>query len=105
MSPTKRGSAIAMGAVLGWYALALALLHPLANGPVADSWIYGEAARWFRSTGEIRFPGYTETMPVAQVMYGAVWGCVFGTNPASLDLANAFLGIIGALLMFALATR
>jgi hypothetical protein len=31
---------VAVGAVVGWYALALAALYPLANGPVADSWIY-----------------------------------------------------------------
>ncbi len=101
----RRGGAIAVGMVVGWYALALALLHPLANGPVADSWIYDEAVRWFRATGEIRFPGFTETMPVAQVIYGAGWGSIFGTSAVSLDLANAFLGIVAALLMYALAIR
>jgi hypothetical protein len=101
----RRGGAVAIAAVVGWYAFALALLHPLANGPVADSWIYGEAVRWFRATGEIRFPGFTETMPVAQVIYGAAWGSVFGASAVSLDLANAFLGIVAALLMYALAMR
>ena len=101
----RRGGALAIGAVVAWYALALALLHPLANGPVADSWIYADAVRWFRATGEIRFPGYTEAMPVAQVIYGAAWGSIFGTSAGSLDLANAFLGIVAALLMYALAMR
>jgi hypothetical protein len=59
----------------------------------------------FRLTGEIRFPGFTETMPVAQVIYGAAWESIFGASGASLDLANAFLGIIGAWLMYTLATR
>jgi len=101
----RRGGAVAVGMVVEWYALALALLHPLADGPVADSWIYDEAVRWFRATGEIRFPGFTETMPVAQVIYGAGWGSIFGTSAVSLDLANAFLGIVAALLMYALAIR
>jgi hypothetical protein len=101
----RRGGAVAIAAVVGWYAFALALLHPLANGPVADSWIYGEAVRWFRATGEIRFPGFTETMPVAQIIYGAGWGSIFGVSAVSLDLANAFLGIVAALLMYALAMR
>src|ERR1700675_514125 len=98
----RRGGVVAIGAVLVWYGFALVLLYPLANGPVADSWIYGEAARWFRATGEIKFPGFTETMPVAQVIYGAAWSSIFGTSAPSLDLANTFLGIIGALLMYAL---
>jgi hypothetical protein len=101
----RRGTAVATGMVVGWYALALATLHPLANGPVADSWIYSEAARWFSVTGQIRFPGFTETMPVAQVIYGAAWGSIFGTSAASFDLANASLGIVAALLLYALATR
>jgi hypothetical protein len=81
------------------------MLYPLAKGPVADSWIYSEAVIWFRRTGEIRFPGYTEAMPVAQVIYGAAWGSIFGTSAASLDLATACLGIVAALLMYALAIR
>jgi hypothetical protein len=101
----RRGGAVAIGVVAGWYALALAVMHPLTDGPVADSWIYAESVRWFRATGEMRFPGFTETMPVAQVLYGAAWGSIFGTGAASLDLANAFLGIITALMLYALATR
>ena len=46
--------------------------------------IYSESARLFHATGEIRFPGYTETMPVAQVVYGAGWGSVFGFSAISL---------------------
>jgi len=101
----RRGGAVAIGVVVGWYALALALVHPLANAPVADAWIYDESVRLFRATGELRFPGFTEVMPVAQVIYGAAWGTIFGVGPASLDLAGVFLGIIAALLMYALAMR
>jgi hypothetical protein len=101
----RRGGVVAVAAVVGWYAFALAVLHPLANGPVSDSWIYAESVRWFRASGEFRFPGYTETMPIAQVLYGAGWGSIFGTGAVSLDLANVFLGIVGALLLYALARR
>jgi len=101
----RRGGVVAIGAVIGWYALALAVLHPLADGPVADSWIYGESVRWFRATGEIRFPGFTEAMPVAQILYGAGWGSMFGASATSLDLANVFLAIVAAFLLYALAIR
>ncbi len=101
----RRGGVAAIALVVGWYAFALAVLHPLADGPVADSWIYGGAVRWFRATGEIRFPGFTEAMPIAQLLYGAAWGSIFGTSAASLDLANVLLGIVAALLIYALAKR
>ncbi len=101
----RRGGVVAAVVVIGWYAFALAVLHPLANGQVADSWIYAESVRWFRASGEFRFPGYTETMPVAQILYGAGWGSIFGTSAASFDLANVFLGMVGALLLYALAIR
>ena len=101
----RRAGAVAAGAVVGWYALALGVIYPLAAGPVADSWIYNESVRWFRATGEIRFPGFTEAMPVAQVIYGAGWGSIFGTSAISLDLANGFLAIVGAILLYSLAMR
>lgn len=101
----KRGTLVAAAIALGWYALSFAVLHPLADGPVADSWLYGEAARCLCETHRIRFAGFTEAMPVAQAVYGAVWSCLFGANPASLDIASALLGMLTVILMYALARR
>jgi hypothetical protein len=101
----RRGGIVAAGVIVGWYALALGVIYPLAAGPVADSWIYNESVRWFRTTGEIRFPGYTEAMPVAQVIYGAGWGSIFGMSAVSLDLANVVLAMVAGLLLYALARR
>src|SRR5229473_925286 len=50
---------IAIALIAGWYAFALALLYPLADGPVVDSWLYGAAVRRFMASGEIRFAGFT----------------------------------------------
>jgi hypothetical protein len=44
-------------------------------------------------------------MPVAQIIFGAGWGSIFGTGAVSLDLANVFLGIVGALILYGLAIR
>jgi len=101
----RRGGVVAVAMVLGWYALALATLHPLADGPVADSWIYAESVRWFRASGEFRFVGYTEAMPLAQILYGAAWGSIFGTSAVSFDLANVCLAIVAALMLYGLAIR
>ena len=101
----KRASAVAIAVVAGWYLFAFALIHPLANAPVGDSWIYAEAVKWFRHSGEVHFAGFTAAMPVAQVIYGAAWASWFGLAPASLDISIAFLGAAAALLMYALARR
>ncbi len=101
----KRGTLVAGTIAVGWYALSFALLHPLANGPVADSWLYGESARCLCETHQLRFAGFTEAMPVAQAVYGAIWTCLFGGNPASLDTASAVLAVAAVILMYALARR
>ncbi|HEY6394604.1 MAG TPA: glycosyltransferase family 39 protein, partial [Candidatus Binataceae bacterium] len=96
---------MAFAAIVGWYLLAYAILHPLANAPVADSWLYGEAARFFRETGRIRFAGFTDAMPVAQVIYGAVWALFFGAGSISLEISEVALGAVAALVFFAMARR
>jgi hypothetical protein len=101
----KRAGAVAIAMVAGWYVLAFALIHPLANAPVGDSWIYAEAVRWFRHTGEIHFAGFTAAMPAAQVIYGAAWASLAGFSPASLDMSIALLAAAAAMLMYALARR
>ncbi len=101
----RRGGAVAIGVVVGWYLFALALLYPLTDGPVADSWIYDVAVRWFRATGQIRFAGFTEAMPVAQLFYGAGWASIFGSGAVSLEIADVVLAVVGALLLYALARR
>lgn len=101
----KRGMSVAAAIAAGWYTLSFAVLRPLANGPVEDSWLYGESARCFCETHRIRFAGFTEAMPVAQVVYGGLWSCLFGATPASLDIASAVLGVLAVILMYALARR
>jgi hypothetical protein len=101
----RRAGWLAAAIVIGWYLLTLAIAWPLSNGPVVDGWIYAQAARFLAHAGRIRFPGYTSAMPVGQVAFGAVWGSLFGLNFASLQLSVALLGIVAALLFFALAIR
>ena len=101
----RRAGWAAAARCVGWYAFALALLHPLADAPVADSWIYGSAGAAVSRTGEIRFAGYTETMPVAQVIYGAGWAPRSARNSISLDLSMVRSRCCAALIFHALAIR
>jgi hypothetical protein len=91
--------------VVGWYVFALAILRPLTEGPVADSWLYAAAVRRFLRTGEIRFAGYTQAMPVLQVLYGAAWGRAFGANAVSLEISIVLVAIACGLMFHALAQR
>ena len=91
--------------VTGWYVFALAILHPLTDAPVVDSWLYAAAVRRFLRTGEIRFAGYTQAMPIVQVLYGAAWGRVFGANAVSLEISTMLVALACGIMFQALARR
>ena len=101
----RRAGVIAVAAVVGWYVFALAVLLPLTDAPVVDSWLYGAAVRRYLRTGEIRFAGFTQAMAVAQVIYGAAWGRIFGANAVSLDLSIATLAVICCIVFYALLRK
>jgi hypothetical protein len=101
----KRAGWAAVAVVVGWYAFALWILHPLTDAPVVDSWLYGSAVRLFLRTGEIRFAGFTQTMPIAQVVYGVAWAHAFGGNSVSLELSTVTLAILCGVMFHALAIR
>ena len=99
----KRAGWAAAAVVVGWYVFALAMLHPLTDAPVVDSWLYGSAVRRFLRTGEIRFAGFTQVMPIAQVIYGAVWSRAFGANSVSLEISVVTLAVLCGVMFHALA--
>ncbi len=101
----RRAGAAAAAAVIGWYVFALWILHPLTDAPVVDSWLYGSAVRRFLRTGEIRFAGYSQAMPVAQVFYGVAWAHAFGGNSASLEISTVVLAILCGVMFHALAIK
>src|SRR5271170_4353262 len=101
----RRAGWAAAAAVVGWYAFALLILHPLTDAPVVDSWLYGSAVRRFLRTGEMRFAGYTQAMPIAQVYYGVAWAHAFGGNSASLEMSTVALAVLCGVMFHALAIK
>jgi Dolichyl-phosphate-mannose-protein mannosyltransferase len=101
----KRAGWVVCGGIAAWYLLSWAALRPLADAPVADSWLYGEAVRRYLQTGEIRFAGYTQAMPIVQVYYGAWWARWFGGGAASLEIADVVLAALGAMFFYGIARR
>ena len=99
----RRAGWAAAAAVVGWYVFALAILHPLTDAPVVDSWLYGSAVRRFLRTGEIRFAGFTQAMPIAQVIYGVAWSHAFGANSVSLEISVVTLAVLCGVMFHALA--
>jgi hypothetical protein len=99
----RRAGWTAAAAVVGWYAVALFILHPLTDAPVVDSWLYDSAVRRFLRTGEVRFAGFTQAMPVAQVFYGVAWAHAFGGNSVSLEISVVALAVLCGLMFHALA--
>jgi hypothetical protein len=101
----RRAGWAAAAAVVGWYVFALAILHPLTEAPVVDSWLYGSAVRRFLRTGEIRFAGFTQAMPIAQVIYGVGWAHAFGANSVSLEISVVALAVLCGVMFHALAIK
>lgn len=91
--------------IAGWYAFAWLTVRPLTGAPVVDSWVYQHAVTALANGGVLRFAGYTEAMPVGQVIYGLAWTRLFGAGSPSFDLSVAVLGMAGALVLDALARR
>lgn len=89
----------------GWYGIVWLTVRPLSRAPVVDSWLYQQAVATLAHSGRLRFAGYTEAMPVGQVVYGLAWTRLFGLSAPSFELSVAVLGIAGALALFALALR
>ena len=87
-----------------WFAVVFLLAHPLANGPVADSWIYFRTIERLNA-GIMSLPGFTAAIPVAQILYGALWSRLFGLSYVALDFSVALLAIAGAMLFYLLARR
>jgi len=101
----RRAGWAAVAVVVGWYVFAVLILHPLTDAPVVDSWLYGSAVRRFLRTGEMRFAGFTQAMPIAQVFYGVGWAHAFGGNSVSLEFATVTLAVLCGLMFHALAIR
>lgn len=87
-----------------WFAVTFGVARPFAQGPVADSWIYLRAVRNLRA-GVFALPGFSAAMPVAQIVYGALWSRAFGLSYLSLYSSVALAGIGGGMLFYALARR
>ncbi len=101
-----RGFHLATAAIVFlWYCVVYFAVHPLTEAPVGDSWVYEHAVVHLNQTGRIQFPGFTQAMPVVQVLYGAAWSRLFGDTSRSLDLSTAVLGIFGGLLFYGLARK
>ena len=101
----RRAGWAAAAVVVGWYAFALWILHPLTEAPVVDSWLYGSAVRRFLRTGEMRFAGFTQDMPIAQVYYGVWWAHAFGANSVSLEMSVVMLAVLCGAMFYALAIK
>jgi hypothetical protein len=101
----RRAGWAAAAVVVGWYAFALWVLHPLTQAPVVDSWLYGSAVRRFLRTGEMRFAGFTQDMPIAQVYYGVGWAHAFGANSVSLEISVVMLAVLCGVIFHTLAIK
>ncbi len=101
----RRERWVAVAAIGGWYLFVFAAVRPLADAPVIDGWLYRASVRHFLENGHIRFAGDTAAMPIAQVVYGAGWGSIFGISNLSMYLATAVLAALAGIMLYLIALR
>jgi len=70
--------------------------------PENDAWAYANSTRTFLETGQIVRSRWTYTPVVTNILWGALFGKVFGLSFATLRLSTLVMGWLGTLLVYVL---
>ena len=98
---TRLRSAAPLLAVLGAYAVTIALL-PRADIPVGDDWVYARSVRILLDEHRLHILDASVVTLVFQLLWGALFSSVLGLSFVSLRLSSVVLVGGGAVAVFAL---
>jgi hypothetical protein len=79
-----------------------AAIDPRGNFPLNDDWAYGWSVRHLLETGEFRLSDWAAANLFSQVMWGALFGAVFGFSFTVLRFSTLILAVVGTLALYAL---
>jgi Dolichyl-phosphate-mannose-protein mannosyltransferase len=102
MLETAKGTAANLGVhvrtsvlVIAASALPLLTLHPLQNVPYIDDWLYAWSVENFLNTGTLKILDYSNSVDVAQILWGVLFCLPVGFSFEALRLSTWVLSAFG----------
>jgi hypothetical protein len=97
---STRGSSLVLAGMTGvMLAMAAAVYSPV-DVPVVDDWTYAWSVEHFLRTGELRMLEWSAHYPLAQILWGALIGGLWGFSFAVLLLSTLVLAWAGIVAFF-----
>jgi hypothetical protein len=91
----------ALAAIAIAFAIAWLLVGARANAPVIDDWVYAWSVEHLLTTGRLQVLDISAFYPIAQVLWGALFGLLGGFSFVSLRLATVTLSALGCMAVYA----
>lgn len=82
--------------------VAILLVNPIGDFPLNDSWSYGKAVQNLVEDGEFHLTKFTGMPLFTQVVWGGLWGEIFGFSFTVLRFSTLFLALVTQMAFFAL---
>src|SRR3982074_1505879 len=87
------------------WVLAIALVNPFGNFPIADDWAYAGSVRNLLRYGQIHLSDWTSPNQISLIGWGAIFGSVFGTSYPALRFSTLVLAFVGAIALYKILRR
>ncbi len=98
-----RADLIALLAIAALWAMAIAIVDPRGEFPVTDDWAFIESVRAMVDRGELRFSDWGAMNLVSQILWGSLFGTLFGVNYTVLRISTLIALLLAGLAFYALA--
>ncbi len=94
------GDRMALGAITLLVLGATILMGRTADFPLIDDWTYAWSVEHFLQTGELRLLEWSAHYPLAQILWGTLFGGMFGFSFGVLRVSTLVLAWVGLLAFF-----
>lgn len=101
MSDRLRGAGVALFLCAAWIAAALAV-NPVGDFPMVDDWAYVPSVQALLAGKGFIFSDWAAGNLVSHILWGAMFGAVFGPTPTVLRISTLVAGLMGAFAIYRL---
>ncbi len=97
------GDRKAVALICALWALAILLVDPRGNFPVTDDWAFIDSVRAMVERGDLEFSDWGAMNLVSQLLWGSLFGLLFGVNYEVLRASTLIALLVAGLATYALA--